>query len=187
MKTEYEKMISGEMYEAFRDPKLVEMRTEVRKIFREFNRTADQKMLEDVFKQKLDGVFIEPPFHCDYGVNIELGKNVYMNFGVTILDCAKVKIGDNCMLAPNVQIYTAAHPLDVETRNKGLEYALPVTIGKNCWIGGSVVILPGVTIGDNCVIGAGSVVNKDIPPNSVAVGNPAKVKKVIDNGQNKNN
>lgn len=91
------------------------------------------------------------------------------------------------MLAPNVQIYTAAHPLDVETRNKGLEYALPVTIGKNCWIGGSVVILPGVTIGDNCVIGAGSVVNKDIPPNSVAVGNPAKVKKVIDNGQNKNN
>lgn len=179
MKTAYEKMISGEMYEAFKDPELVNMRQDVRKIFREFNLTADQAFLEKIFKQKLDGVFIEPPFHCDYGTNIELGKNVYMNLGVTILDCAKVKIGDNCMLAPNVQIYTAAHPLDVETRNSGLEYALPVTIGKNCWIGGNAIILPGVTIGDNCVIGAGSVVTKDIPANSVAVGNPARIKKTL--------
>lgn len=178
MKTEYDKMISGEMYKAS-DPELVKMRSEVRKNFREFNIKADQTFLEKIFKQKLDGVFIEPPFHCDYGINIELGKNVYMNFGVTILDCAKVKIDDNCMLAPNVQIYTAAHPLDVETRNSGLEYALPVTIGKNCWIGGSAIILPGVTIGDNCVIGAGSVVTKDIPANSVAVGNPAKIIKTV--------
>ena len=187
MKTEYEKMISGELYQAFSDKNLIKMREDVRKTFREFNRTADQSFLEKIFQKKLEGVFIEPPFHCDYGINIELGKNVYMNFGVTILDCAKVKIGDNCMLAPNVQIYTAAHPLDVETRNKGLEYALPVTIGKNCWIGGSVVILPGVTIGDNCVIGAGSVVTKDIPANSVSVGNPARVIKEIDNGQNEIN
>ncbi len=187
MKTEYEKMISGELYQAFSDKNLIKMREDVRKTFREFNRIADQSFLEKIFQKKLEGVFIEPPFHCDYGINIELGKNVYMNFGVTILDCAKVKIGDNCMLAPNVQIYTAAHPLDVETRNKGLEYALPVTIGKNCWIGGSVVILPGVIIGDNCVIGAGSVVTKDIPANSVAVGNPARVIKEIDNGQNEIN
>ncbi len=186
MKTEYEKMISGEMYDS-RDKELINIREEVRKIFREFNSTADQNFLEKIFKKKLNGVFIEPPFHCDYGLNIELGKNVYMNFGVTILDCAKVKIGDNCMLAPNVQIYTAAHPLDVKTRNSFIEYALPITIGKNCWIGGSAIILPGVTIGDNCVIGAGSVVTKDIPPNSIAVGNPARVIKEIDNGQNENN
>lgn len=178
MKTEYEKMISGELYKS-NDKELVKMREEMRKTFREFNITADQNMLEKIFKQKLDGVFIEPPFHCDYGVNIELGKNVYMNFGVTILDCAKVKIGDNCMIAPSVQIYTAAHPIDAEARNTFAEYALPITIGKNCWIGGSAVILPGVTIGDNCVIGAGSVVTKNIPANSVAVGNPARVIKEI--------
>lgn len=181
MKTEYEKMISGELYQAFKDPELVKMRENVRKIFRTFNSTADQKYLKDIFQQDLDGVFIEPPFQCDYGINIELGKNVYMNFGVTILDCAKVKIGDNCMIAPNVQIYTAAHPIDVKTRNSGLEYALPITIGQNCWIGGASVILPGVTIGDNCVIGAGSVVTKDIPANSIAVGNPARVIRNIQN------
>lgn len=178
MKTEYEKMISGEMYKS-QDNELVKMRDDVRKAFREFNRTSDQSMLEQIFKQKLDNVFIEPPFHCDYGINIELGKNVYMNFGATILDCAKVKIGDNCMLAPNVQIYAATHPTDAESRNSGAEYALPITIGKNCWIGGSAIILPGVTIGDNCVIGAGSVVTKDVPANSVAAGNPARIIKTL--------
>lgn len=179
---EKEKMLAGKLYNAFTDKELVEDRCKVREIFREFNNTCKQELLEKIFQKKLDGVFIEPPFHCDYGYNIELGKNVYMNFGCTILDCARVEIGDNCMLAPNVQIYSAAHPIDVKTRNAGLEYALPITIGKNCWIGGSAIILPGVTIGDNCVIGAGSVVTKDIPANSVAVGNPCRViKKVEEN------
>lgn len=175
MKTEREKMLAGELHISSTDEELFELRKQVRTLFHEFNSTYDQGLLDKIFQTKLDGVFIEPPFYCDYGSNIELGKKVYMNFGCTILDCAKVKIGDHTMLGPHVQIYAAAHPLDAKTRVSGLEYALPITIGKNCWIGGNSIVLPGITIGNNCVIGAGSVVTKNIPDNSIAVGNPCRV------------
>lgn len=128
---------------------------------------------------KSDGAFINPPFYCDYGKHIEVGKNFFANYNCTILDVAKVKIGDNCQLAPNVAIYTAGHPIHPDTRNSGYEYGIEVTIGDNVWVGGNTVICPGVTIGSNVVIGAGSVVTKDIPDWCVAAGNPCKVIKTI--------
>ena len=117
---------------------------------------------------------------CDYGYNIEIGENFYANHNLIILDGNKVEFGDNVFIAPNCSFYTAGHPLNAERRNKGLEYAKPIKVGNNVWIGGNVVVLPGVTIGDNVVIGAGSIVNKDIPSNTVAVGNPCKVIKNFD-------
>ncbi len=125
------------------------------------------------------GLYVEPPFYCDYGTQIEAGKNLYINFNCTILDVAHVKIGDNVMIAPNVAIYTAGHPLHPDSRNSGYEYGIAVSIGNNVWIGGNVVINPGVTIGDNAVIGAGSVVTRDIPANQLAVGNPCRVLREI--------
>lgn len=119
--------------------------------------------------------FINPPFYCDYGTNIKVGKNFFANYNCTILDVARVTIGDNCQMAPNVAIYTAGHPIHPDSRNSGYEYGIEVHIGDNVWLGGSCVILPGVTIGSNCVIGAGSVVTGDIPDWSVAAGNPARV------------
>ena len=130
---------------------------------------------------KSDNAFINPPFYCDYGFNIEVGKNFFANYNCTILDVGKVRIGDNCQLAPNVAIYTAGHPLHPDSRNSAYEYGIDVTIGNNCWIGGNVVICPGVHIGNNVVIGAGSVVTKDIPDWSVAAGNPCRViRKITD-------
>lgn len=122
-----------------------------------------------------NNVFINPPFYFDYGKHIEVGDNFFANYNCTILDVAKVKIGNNVMLAPNVAIYTAGHPLHPEARNSGYEYGISVTIGDNVWLGGNVVVTPGVKIGNNVVIGAGSVVTKDIPDNVVAAGNPCKV------------
>ena len=119
--------------------------------------------------------YIVPPFYCDYGNHISVGNNVFINYNCTLLDVGKITIGDNCMLAPNVAIYTAGHPLHPDSRNSGYEYGMDVTIGNHVWIGGSVVITPGVHIGDCCVIGAGSVVTKDIPAWSLAVGNPCRV------------
>jgi len=125
---------------------------------------------------KTDGDFtIQAPFWCDYGYNIFIGENFYMNHNCIILDCAKVEFGDNVFIAPNCGFYTAGHPIEAEIRNAGLEYAKPIKVGNNVWIGGNVTVLPGVTIGDNVTIGAGSVVTKDIPSNTVAVGNPCKV------------
>ena len=118
---------------------------------------------------------MSPPFYCDYGNHISVGNNVFINYNCTLLDVGKITIGDNCMLAPNVAIYTAGHPLHPDSRNSGYEYGMDVTIGNHVWIGGSVVITPGVRIGDCCVIGAGSVVTKDIPAWSLAVGNPCRV------------
>lgn len=120
-------------------------------------------------------VFIEAPFHCDYGKNIEVGENFFANYNFTVLDVGKVRIGAYAQIAPNVSIYTAGHPIHPEPRNSGYEYGLDVTIGDNVWIGGNTVILPGVTIGDNVVIGAGSVVGKDLPSNVVAAGNPCRI------------
>ena len=128
---------------------------------------------------KSDGAFINPPFYCDYGSHIEVGKNFFANYNCTIIDVAKVKIGDNCQMAPNVSIYTAGHPIYPSTRNSLYEYGKAITIGDNVWIGGNTVICPGVNIGSNVVIGAGSVVTEDIPDWCVAVGNPCKVKRLI--------
>lgn len=128
---------------------------------------------------KSENAFVNPPFYCDYGFNIEVGGNFFANYNCTILDVAKVKIGKNCLLAPNVAIYTAGHAVDPELRVAMYEYGMPVTIGDNVWIGGSSVICPGVTIGDNSVIGAGSVVTKDIPSDVVAAGNPCRVIRAI--------
>lgn len=139
---------------------------------------SDFDGIKEVVKElfgKSDGAFVNPPFYCDYGKNIEVGKNFFANYNCTILDVAKVRIGDNCQLAPNVSIYTAGHPIHPDTRNTLYEYGIEVTIGDNVWVGGNVVICPGVHIGDNVVIGAGSVVTKDIPAWSVAAGNPCKV------------
>ncbi len=130
-----------------------------------------------------DSILIEQPFFCDYGYNISVGKNFYANFNLVILDGAKVTFGDNVFIAPNCGFHTAGHPIDPVERNKGLEYARPITVGNNVWIGASVTVLPGVTIGDNCVIGAGSVVTKDITAGSVAVGNPCRVIRKIDEQQ----
>ena len=126
-----------------------------------------------------ENFLIEQPFMCDYGYNIEIGENFYANHNMIILDGNKVKFGDNVFIAPNCSFYTAGHPLDYVIRNKGLEYAKPIEVGDNVWIGGNVVVLPGVTIGNNCVIGAGSIVTKDIPDNSLAVGNPCRVIKKL--------
>lgn len=143
---------------------------------------SDVDGIQSVVKKLLgrsDGAFINPPFYCDYGKNIEAGKHLFVNYNCTILDVAKVKIGDNCLLAPNVAIYTAGHPVHPDTRASMYEYGKEVTIGDNVWIGGNAVICPGVHIGNNVVIGAGSVVTKDIPDWAIAAGNPCKVIRLI--------
>ena len=137
------------------------------------------ELIKKLFGKTGNRLWIEPPFHCDYGWNIEVGENFYANYGLTILDVGKVTFGDNVMIAPNVSIYAAGHPIHPVSRNSGYEYGIPVTVGNNVWIGGSVVILPGVTIGDNTVIGAGSVVTKDVPANVIAAGNPCRVLREI--------
>lgn len=135
---------------------------------------------------KSEGAFINPPFYCDYGKHIEVGKNFYANYNCTFLDVAKIKIGDNCMLAPNVAIYTAGHPIHPVTRRSAYEYGKEVTIGDNVWLGGNTIVCPGVHIGSNVVIGAGSVVTKDIPDWSIAAGNPCKViRKITDDDRRK--
>lgn len=181
MTSEKVKMLSGGLYDANYDPDLIAERKNCKVVLHEINSLSpisDEKRYE-LFRKilgKVKGQFIiESPFHCDYGYNIELGENFYMNVNCVILDEAKVTFGNNVFIAPNCAFYTAGHPFDVEQRNKGLEYAKPITVGNNVWIGGNVVVVPGVTIGDNSVIGAGSVVTTDIPANSLAVGNPCKV------------
>ncbi len=178
--TERQKMMAGELYLAS-DPELVKLRDRARQITRAYNSTIETErdmrrtLLNRLLGQMPPKLEIEPPFRCDYGTNIYIGQNFYANFGVIMLDCAEIHIGENVMLAPNVQIYTAYHPLDAQVRISGLEAASPITIGDNVWIGGGSIVLPGVTIGDNTTIGAGSVVNKNIPANVVAAGNPCRV------------
>jgi len=181
---EFDKMISGELYNPV-DEELLSLRIKARTIFEEYNKTSvtesekRKELLAKLFGKELDGVYIEPNFKCDYGINISAGKNLYINFDCVILDVAKVTLGDNCFIAPQVGIYTATHPINAEERISGLEYGKPVTIGNNCWIGGHAVINPGVTLGDNVVVGAGSVVTKSFGSNVVIAGNPAKVIKTI--------
>lgn len=178
--TEKEKMISGEMYNPM-IPELLKDRTRAKELCHTFNTLPPQetatkkKIISELFSKTGKTFLIEPSFYCDYGYNIEIGENFYSNHNLVILDPAKVIFGDNVLVGPNCAFYTPEHPLDAETRNTGLEYAKPITVGNNVWFGGNVVVLGGVTIGDNVVIGAGSVVTKDVPSNSVAVGNPCKI------------
>lgn len=178
-------MLAGEPYQAW-DEQLVKERLACRHTLKVLNNsTTDTEEYAEAVKRLIphgENVYLEPPFYCDYGSNIKAGKNFYTNFNCVILDVAEVFIGDNVMLAPNVQIYTAGHPLEKKARvDEGVEFGTPITIGHNVWIGGGAIVCPGVTIGDNSVIGAGSVVTKDIPANVVAAGNPCKVIRPIDN------
>ena len=178
--TQKERMLAGLPYKAWLDG-LSEERMACRRKLHAFNllppdeeEQAQRLLLELLGKTGRDP-WINAPFHCDYGWNIEVGDNFFANYNLTILDVGKVTIGSNVQFAPNVSIYTAGHPLHPDSRNSGYEYGLPVTIGDNVWIGGNVVLLPGVTVGSNSVIGAGSVVSRDIPEWVVAVGSPCRV------------
>lgn len=162
------------------DGEVLEEQKRARRLTQKLNMAdrSDFETIGEIVKElfgKSDGAFINPPFYCDYGNHIEVGKNFFANYNCTILDVAKVVIGDNCQLAPNVAIYTAGHPVHPDTRNTAYEYGIEVTIGDNVWIGGNTVICPGVHIGSNTVIGAGSVVTKDIPDWVIAAGNPCRV------------
>ncbi|MCB9497450.1 MAG: sugar O-acetyltransferase [Fibrobacteria bacterium] len=178
--TELDKMLSGEPYDP-RDPELVALRRKARLATEEFNRTStdDYEKRVDLIKRLFgstgDSVFIEPSFRCDYGRNIHVGENFYANFDCVILDCAEVRIGKNCMLAPQVGLYTATHSLDPVQRNSGTEMARPIVIGDNCWIGGHATINPGVTLGDNVIVASGAVVTKSFGDNVVIGGVPARV------------
>jgi maltose O-acetyltransferase len=173
-------MLCGELYRAW-DPELVEARAGARRLTARFNATAQedeeqqQALMRELFAEVGEGAWIEPPFHCDYGWNITLGERVYLNFGCVILDCAPVTLGPLTKLGPAVQLCAAAHPVDPQERETGLEYAKPIAIGRNVWIGAGAIVGPGVTIGDESVIGAGSVVLEDVPPRSVAAGVPCRV------------
>lgn len=183
--TEKEKMLAGEVYCAI-DPQLLKELAEAKEVIHDYNllRPSENEKKLELLKGLLghigdDKVIINQPFRCDYGKQISIGKRFFANFNFTILDEAPVTIGDDCFVGPNVSIYTACHSTDPVERNTRQEWAKPVTIGNNVWIGGSVTILPGVSIGDNVSIGAGSVVVNDIPSNTIAVGNPCKVIKQL--------
>ena len=181
---EKEKMINGYLYDD-KDETLVADRIRVKSLCYKYNNLSPDKveektaLIKEIFGKTGKNLVVEPNFYCDYGYNIECGENFYSNHNLVILDCAKVKFGDNVFIAPNCGFYAALHPLNAELRVSGGEFALPITVGNNVWIGGSVSVLGGVTIGDNVVIGAGSVVTKDIPNNVVAVGNPCRVLREI--------
>ncbi len=186
MKTEKEKAREGLLYDANYDAELIAERAACKEICHEYNSLPPSKaeererLLRRLLGKAGRALIIEPPFNCDYGYNIEVGENFYMNVNGVILDGAKVTFGNNVFIAPNCGFYTAGHPLDAKRRNQGLEYAYPIRVGNNVWIGAGVSVLPGVTIGDNAVIGAGSVVNKDIPANALAVGNPCRVVRMLE-------
>lgn len=188
MLTEKEKMLAGEMYDAM-DPELVAGRRRARELCKALNNSHDAErelrkcILTELFGSVGDGIWIEPPFYCDYGTNITLGNNVYFNFNCVILDSASVTIGDNAMFGPAVQIYTATHPLDASQRRMGQEFAQGIEIGSDVWVSGGAIILPGVHIGAASVIGAGSVVTRDIPEGVFAAGNPCRIIRRIDKVQ----
>ncbi|MGH2115669.1 sugar O-acetyltransferase [Aerococcus urinaeequi] len=180
MTTEKEKMIAGLIYDANYDQELIDARAAAKELCYDFNhaRPSEEAKRQGIIRQLLgktgNQFEITGPFYCDYGFNIEIGENFYANHNLVILDGAKVTFGDNVFVAPDCGFYTAGHPLDADRRNKGLEYAKPITVGNNVWFGGGVKVMPGVTIGDGAVIGGGSVVTKDIPANMIAFGNPCK-------------
>lgn len=180
MKTEKEKMLAGELYDPL-DQQLSGERLQARLLLKELNASGEDQTAERSRLQKKlmpnagSDLWLQPPFYCDYGTNIIMGDKVFFNFNCVVLDVAQVTIGSRTLLGPNVQIYTATHPMNFTERASGLEYAKPIVIGEDVWVGGSVVICPGVSIGDRSVIGAGSVVTKDIPADVFAAGNPCRV------------
>ena len=183
MSEEKQKMIAGELYRPSDDTLRAE-RLRARHLVHRYNHTEpDAKVERRAILTELLGqaedAYIEPSFRCDYGYNIYLGKSFYANFDCVMLDVCPIHIGDNCMLAPGVHIYTATHPLDATERNSGAELGKPVTIGDTVWIGGRAVINPGGTIGDNVVVASGAVVTKNVPSNVVVGGNPAKIIKTL--------
>lgn len=179
MNTEKEKILAGELYDAT-DPQLTAERTRCRDLCKRLNDSREnqaeerKEILTELFGRPTDA-WIQPPFYCDYGTNISLGKKVYFNFNCVVLDVMEVVIGDHVLFGPAVQIYAATHPLDADERRGGLESGKAVKIGSDVWVGGGSIICPGVTIGDRAVIGAGSVVTRDIPADVVAAGNPCRV------------
>ena len=180
MKTEWEKLQDGEIYNDF-DQDLFNRRVEAKKLFRAYNRLDDDEVekrneiMQKLFKSVGQNVWIEPDFRCEFGKNISIGDDVYINFGCVILDCGPVTIGNQVLIGPNVGIYDASHALDAQERMDGALIPGKISIGNRVWIGGGTIILPGVTIGDDTVIGAGSIVTHDIPSGVVAVGNPCRV------------
>lgn len=177
-RSEKEKMLAGEKYNCL-DLDLEAQRQDVKKMLRIYNRTEAAAERETILERLLGQIgqdsIIEPPFRCVYGENIYLGDHVYLNYLCVILDCNRVRIGNHVMIGPNVQIYTAAHDLNAQARIQGWEVAKPITIDDNVWIGGAAILLPGVSIGRNAVVGAGAVVTRDVAPNTVVAGNPARV------------
>lgn len=179
--TEKEKMLKEMLYDANNDEDLLKERAIAKDLCFKYNQLTpsdienQKQVLKELLGEVNDSAIFVAPFWCDYGYNIRVGKNFFANHNTVILDGAKVTFGDNVFIAPNCGFYTAGHPIDAKRRNQGLEYAYPITVGNNVWIGAGVHVMPGVTIGDNVVIGGGSVVVKDIPSNSVAVGNPCHV------------
>jgi maltose O-acetyltransferase len=184
VRSEREKMLAGELYDPL-DPELAAARVRARDLCQDLNATREadeaerRRILIDLFGAGGGDVWMQPPFFCDYGANIFLGKRVFFNFNCVVLDVCAVRIGDYTLFGPSVQIYTATHPLEAELR-RTREFAKPVTIGSDVWVGGAAVILPGVTIGSRSVIGAGSVVTRDIPDDVFAAGNPCRVVRSLD-------
>jgi maltose O-acetyltransferase len=178
-------MLAGELYRSA-DPELIEDVQRAQRLLKEYNAISfdDTGVAMALLRRLLgfvgDGTVIRPFFACDYGYNVRLGINAFINFNCVFLDCALIEIGDNLQMGPAVQMYTAAHPLEADVRRSGLEYARPIRIGHDVWIGGGAIILPGVTIGDGSVVGAGTVVVHDVPPASVVVGNPARIVRTLE-------
>lgn len=182
--TNWEKLQAGMIYNDF-DDDLFQRRIYAKKLFRQYNKTEDdqtelrQEIMSKLFKSVGKNVWIEPDFRCEFGKNIIIGDNVYINFGCVILDCSEITIGENTLLGPNVGIYSANHSIDAEERINGGCFGKPIHIGKRVWLGGDVKVIAGVTIGDDSIIGTGSIVTKDIPSGVIAVGNPCKILRKI--------
>lgn len=182
--SEKQKMLTGQLYHAG-CPELQAEQIASKHWMHRYNNSVEllNEARNDLLAEHLgyvgEGTVIRPPFYCDYGYNISIGRNTFMNFNCVILDVVPVRIGDDCQIGPNVQIYAADHPLDPEVRRSGLESGRAVTIGNNVWIGGAAIVLPGVTIGDNAIVGAGSVVTRDVPAGATVVGNPARVRQPV--------
>jgi maltose O-acetyltransferase len=171
--TARERMLAGELYDAT-DPELAADRERARALLLRYANERDPALLGTLFERLGKGAVVEAPFHCDYGWNIALGERVYANAFCVFLDCAPIEIGDQALLGPGVHLYTATHPLEAAERKQGLEYARPIAIGDDAWLGGGSIVLPGVSVGEAAVVGAGSVVTRDVPPGVTVAGNPAR-------------